>query len=91
MSEPEALRLDRWLWHARCVHDRGLVAGLVETRRLRLNNQLVTKTHARVRPGDVIVLTQPSQVRVLKVRDLGRRRGPAAEAMTLYEELATLD
>ncbi len=82
-----ALRLDRWLWHARFIRARDLAAGLVEERRVRLNSQLVTKTHALVRPGDVITLTQPRAVRVLRVKALGERRGPAPEAQGLYEDL----
>ena len=82
-----ALRLDRWLWHARFIRTRDLAVGLVEERRVRLNSQLVTKTHTLVRPGDVITLTQPRAVRALKVRALGERRGPATEARGLYEDL----
>lgn len=88
-SAPQAgaLRLDRWLWHARFIRSRDLALGLVEERRLRLNSQPVAKTHALVRPGDVITLTQPRAVRVLRVLALGERRGPASEAQGLYEEL----
>jgi ribosome-associated heat shock protein Hsp15 len=82
-----ALRLDRWLWHARFIRTRDLAADLVAERRLRLNSQVVTKTHALVRPGDVITLTQPRAVRVLRVKALGERRGPAPEAQGLYEDL----
>ena len=53
-----------------------------------LNEQVVGKTHQLVRPGDVITLTEPTRVRVLRVRALGERRGPAVEARGLYEELA---
>ena len=56
-------------------------------RRVRLNEQIVAKTHQLVRPGDVITLTEQRQVRVLRVRALGERRGPAIEARGLYEEL----
>ncbi len=92
MSEgPGGLRLDKWLWHARFVRHRELAADLVAARRLRLNEQLVTKTHQLVRPGDVLVLTEPSRLRVLRVQALGERRGPATEARRLYEELERLD
>ena len=60
-------------------------------RRVRLNEQIVAKTHQLVRPGDVITLTEQRQVRVLRVRALGERRGPALEARGLYEELTRLD
>ena len=55
-------------------------------RRVRLNEQIVGKTHQLVRPGDVITLTEQRQVRVLRVRALGERRGPALEARGLYED-----
>jgi ribosome-associated heat shock protein Hsp15 len=83
----EALRLDKWLWHARFARTREAAMELVAARRVRLNTQVVTKTHALVRPGDVITLTQPARVRVLKVVALGVRRGQAADARGLYEEL----
>ena len=87
----ETLRLDRWLWHARFIRSRDLAEGLVAARRLRVNEQLVGKTHQLVRPGDVITLTEPARVRVVRVRALGERRGPAVEALLLYEELTRLE
>lgn len=92
MNEPStALRLDKWLWQARFVRHRELVQRLLQERRVRLNNQVVSKTHQLVRPGDVLTVTEPARVRVLKVLALGDRRGPATEARVLYEELAALD
>lgn len=86
-----ALRIDKWLWQARFVRHRELVQRLLQERRVRLNNQVVSKTHQLVRPGDVLTVTEPARVRVLKVLALGDRRGPATEARVLYEELAALD
>ena len=88
MSEPVALRLDKWLWHARFVRRRELAAGLVAERRVRLNGQPVVKTHQLVRPGDVLVLIDGERIRVARVKDLGARRGGAAEAAALYELVA---
>lgn len=82
------LRLDKWLWHARFIRQRGLAVDLVRRRRIRLNDRLVEKVHSTVRPGDVITLVAPSEVRVLKVVALGERRGPAIEAQMLYERLS---
>ena len=91
MTAEAGLRLDKWLWHARFIRHRDLAQDLVAARRVRLNEQLVTKTHQLVRPGDVITLAEPARLRVLKVQALGERRGPASEARLLYEELARLD
>jgi len=88
VSEPAALRLDKWLWHARFVRRRELAAGLVAERRVRLNGQPVVKTHQLVRPGDVLVLIDGERIRVVRVKDLGARRRGAAEAAALYELLS---
>jgi len=82
-----SLRLDRWLWHARFIKQRTLAQTLVGKRRVRLNDRLVSKVHQPVRVGDVITLVAPQGVQVLRVLDLGCRRGPAHEARTLYESL----
>jgi ribosome-associated heat shock protein Hsp15 len=41
-----------------------------------------------VGPGDVLTFVQGGQVRVLRILATGTRRGPAAEAQTLYVDLA---
>ena len=86
MSAPEpaseGLRLDKWLWQARFFKTRALAAQLVGKRRVRINQAIVTKAHHRIRPGDVLTF-QGAVVRVVRVVDLGSRRGPAqAEACT---------
>ena len=83
----EGLRLDRWLFQARFVKSRALAARLVEKRRVRINQTLVTKTHYRVRPGDVLTFPQGARIRVVRVLAMGARRGPALEAQTLYEDV----
>ena len=83
----EGLRLDKWLWQARFFKTRTLAAQLVAKRRLRINQTIITKAHHRVRPGDVLTFPQGRLVRVVRVVDLGSRRGPASEAQTLYEDL----
>lgn len=83
----EGLRLDKWLWQARFFKTRALAAQLVTRRRLRINQTIITKAHHRVRPGDVLTFPQGHLVRVVRVVDLGSRRGPPSEAQTLYEDL----
>jgi ribosome-associated heat shock protein Hsp15 len=91
MSAPEVgsegLRLDRWLWQARFFKSRALAAQLVGKGRVRINQAIVTKAHHRIRPGDVLTFPQGPIVRVVRVVDLGSRRGPAREAQTLYEQI----
>jgi ribosome-associated heat shock protein Hsp15 len=82
-----ALRLDTWLWHVRLAKTRPLCAKLVEAGGFRLNRLPTDKAHARVRVGDVLTFAWGEEVRVWKVLALGERRGPPAEARTLYEDL----
>jgi ribosome-associated heat shock protein Hsp15 len=83
----EGLRLDRWLWQARFAKSRSIAASWIEGRKVRINRTLITKTHYRVRPGDVLTFPHGPRIRVVRVLAIGWRRGPASEAQTLYEEL----
>jgi ribosome-associated heat shock protein Hsp15 len=93
MSAPEppaeGLRLDKWLWQARFFKTRALATQLVGKGRVRINQTIVTKAHHRIRPGDVLTFPQGHLVRVVRVLELGARRGPAREAQTLYEDLTS--
>ena len=88
MNRPD-LRLDKWLWHARFVRNRETAAELIAGRQVRVNGQLATKTHQKLRPGDVVMLRVPQAIRVVRVLGLGERRGRATDALGLYETLAT--
>ncbi len=81
-------RIDKWLWFARIVKSRGLAARLVEDGRVRLNRIKIAKPAHEVGEGDVLTLAVHGRVRVLRVRASASRRGPAAAARLLYDELA---
>ena len=80
-------RIDKWLWHARFFKSRTLAGKVCASNRLRLNDELIGKSHATLKVGDVLTFPKEREVRVIKVIALGRRRGPASEAATLYEDL----
>ncbi len=84
----DSLRVDKWLWRARFFKSRTLANAMVAAGRLRVNRQPVAKPHHLVRPGDVLTFPQGPHIRVVEVTAIGRRRGPAAEARTLYSDLA---
>ncbi|MDX2483678.1 MAG: RNA-binding S4 domain-containing protein [Pseudodonghicola sp.] len=93
MTAPEIgagakLRLDKWLVHARFCKTRSVAAALVGAGHVRVNGARVQKPALPVGPGDVLTLTQPRVVRVLRVEAPGLRRGPAREAQTLYTQLS---
>jgi len=87
VAEPESLRLDKFLWFARIVKSRALAQAFAEGGRIRMSGRLVDRAHAPVRVGDVLSFAMRGKVRVLKVEALPVRRGPPAEARTLYSEV----
>ena len=86
MSE-ESLRLDKWLWYARFFKTRSLASQLCNAGKLRIAGEVISKAHHKVKPGDVLTFPQSRHIRVVKVLSLATRRGPAAEAQALYEDL----
>lgn len=86
MTDPRQ-RLDKWLWYARFFKSRSAAARLCVARRVRVNRAVVSKAHAVVKPGDVLTFPQGDHIRVVAVVAPGERRGPAAEARTLYDDL----
>jgi ribosome-associated heat shock protein Hsp15 len=82
-----SLRLDKWLWFARFVKTRSLATKLVIDGRMRVNGAPTQKAHYAVKPGDVLTFPLGPHIRIIKVVALGSRRGPAAEAQSLYEDL----
>ena len=81
-------RLDKWLWCARFMRARTDCAALVALGSIRINRQATDKAHAKLRLGDVLTVPVRGEVRVVRVLALAARRGPPAEAMTLYEEVS---
>lgn len=64
-----------------------MAAELVESGHVRLNRARVTKPSHILRIDDVLTITVHDHVRVLRVKDLGTKRGPFAQACQLYEDL----
>lgn len=85
----ESLRLDKFLWFARIVKTRSAAQQLAEGGRIRIGGRVIDRAHAPVRVGDVLSFAQRGEVRVLKVEALPARRGPPAEARSLYCELTS--
>ena len=90
-APPAAMRADKWLWHARFFKTRSLAAAIVAKGGLRINGVKTTKPGHSVGPGDVLTFRQDRQVRVIRVLGCAARRGPAAEARQLYDDLEPQD
>lgn len=88
MSEvPATVRVDRWLTAARVFKSRTLASEACDGGKVDVNDEAAKPARA-VRPGDVLRITLPhGRRRILKIIALGERRGSAAVARTLYDDL----
>ena len=81
------MRLDKWLWAARFYKSRSLAHAACEGGKVDVNAQ-ASKPSRTIRPGDRVELTLGEWRREVVIKALADRRGPAAEARALYEDLS---
>ena len=81
------VRLDKWLWAARLHKTRSLAQAACQGGKVDVNDQ-AAKPSRLVRIGDRLRVTIGEWRRDLVVRALDERRGPAARARELYEDLS---
>ncbi|WP_417316821.1 RNA-binding S4 domain-containing protein [Emcibacter sp.] len=81
-------RIDLWLWHARFFKTRSLASKVCRAGKVRLNGQIIRKASVTVGLEDVLTFPQGDHVRIARILDFAERRGPAAEAQKLYEDLS---
>ena len=79
------MRLDKWLWAARFFKTRALSVEAIEGGRVSVNGDRA-KPAKELRIGDTLSIRRPPFEHVVRVRGLSDKRGPAAEAATLFEE-----
>ena len=88
LAEPTGrVRLDRWLWAARFFKTRALAAEAAAGGKVHVGDQRGKPSRA-VRPGEILRIQRGSEEYVVTVKALSVRRGPAKEAVLLYEETA---
>ena len=83
MAEP--VRLDKWLWAARFFKTRGKAREAIVGGKVHLNGARV-KPSRLLQPGDRLRVQRGADEFVLTVQRLSSRRGPAAEAQSLFSE-----
>lgn len=81
----EGLRIDKWLWATRFYKTRSLAAKAVVGGLVQVNEQRV-KPARTLREGDLLSVGSQPDIREIRVLGMPRRRGPATEAVTFYEE-----
>lgn len=84
-DDAPGVRIDKWLWAARLAKTRPIAADAVKGGHVEVNGRSVPPGR-KVSIGDRVELTIGGVPRVVIVRGIAERRGPASVAATLYEE-----
>jgi ribosomal 50S subunit-recycling heat shock protein len=87
----DTCRIDIWLWRARFFKTRTPAARIVESGRVHVTRgQVRTRADKPARPvkvGDELVFAMAGRLTAVRVEALGIRRGPPAEARSLYSAM----
>lgn len=81
-------RLDQWLCYARFFKTRSLAAKIIKSKGVRIDGDLKKRASANVKIDQTLTFVAGERVRVIKIRALATRRGPASEAALLYEDMS---
>ena len=84
-SQPDSIRLDKWLWAARFFKTRQLASEAIIGGKVHLNGRR-TKPGKEVRIGSSLRIHKGSLEWNVVVNGLSRQRRPASEARTLFTE-----
>ena len=88
--ENKNIRLDLYLFYIRIFKSRNLATKYIISNRLRISGQVTQKPHKLISIGDVLSLPIQDYVKILKVVDIPKRRGPFSEALNYYEDITPL-
>jgi len=81
------IRIDKWFFYARFFKTRAIAAKLVSGGHVRVNAKKIFKPAHNVGAGDTLTFPQGRRIRVVRLIAIGQRRGPAREALALFDDL----
>ena len=84
----DSQRLDKWLWHARILKTRSRAQKLVSAGHVRVDGERTTSASQKLREGQVLTITLPREIKILKILGFSERRGAYEMARQLYEDLS---
>lgn len=95
-EEADRARLDVWLWRARFFKTRSLATEFVSRKGVRLARgglavRKIDKPGYTIAPGDVLAFAIAGHPFHVEILALGVRRGPASEAVLLYNTAISRD
>lgn len=85
LKKPEPVRLDKWLWAARCYKTRAIARAMIEGGKVHYNGQR-TRPGKHVEINATLTLQQGHDQRTLIVKALSGVRQSASVAQQLYSE-----
>ena len=88
--EKKNIRLDLYLFYIRIFKSRNLATKFIISNRLRISGQVTQKPHKLISIGDILSLPVQDYVKILKVVNIPKRRGPFSEALNYYEDITPL-
>ena len=80
------IRVDKWIWAARCFKSRTAAGDACDGGHVKVNGANARASRP-VKPGDEVEVTTPGGKRILRVKALGARRGSTEVASSLYDDL----
>ena len=86
MSEPEKLRIDKYLWAIRLFKTRSLATDACKAGRVKLNGQNVKPSYL-VKIGEEYQISKGIEKKVIRVLDLLYNRAEYKIASTKYEDI----
>ena len=89
--EKKTIRVDIYLYYIRIFKSRSIATKFVSTNRLRISDQVTQKPHKMVSIGDVLSITINDNIKILKVLDIPKRRGPFSESLNFYEDITPIE
>jgi ribosome-associated heat shock protein Hsp15 len=85
VSDPDRVRLDKWLWAARFFRTRAKARAAIEGGKVECEGQRA-KPAREIAPGAMLKIRQGFDEMLVRVIRVSEARGAAPEARTLYEE-----
>ena len=89
--EKKTIRVDIYLYYIRIFKSRSIATKFVSTNRLRISDQVTQKPHKMISIGDVLSITINDNIKILKVLDIPKRRGPFSESLNFYEDITPIE
>lgn len=85
-AEISAQRIDKWLFHARFIKSRALATKLVNSKRIRVNGEKISKASYKLKITDILTFDLNDRIMVIEILGINPTRRPYKEACLLYDD-----